>query len=129
MKMMNFDENGVATPESQSFIQERVNNIINNRWISPAQKAAKLRDLYNQYGLAYGTYERKGTFKVVEPNREVKSQVAQDSELIWVLVICILGLAVCFLGTIDVWFMEHGMNLDIVKHIERFFQWLFGGFG
>jgi hypothetical protein len=133
--MVTFDQNGVATIESQAVVQQKVNFIINDAAITPAQKEAQLRDLYNMYGLDYGTYNRKGSAaKAQEANRQpdytpTYTDGGMSGDGKWLLFFLLLGCCLFSLGYVDEWLLHHGFNFSTVKAIEKFFQWVFGGAG
>jgi hypothetical protein len=128
--MITFDQNNIATPESQAFFEAKRLAIIQDKSTSDHAKAAQLTDLYNQYGLIYGTFTRRPATSVdVQPIDEYSYEpYAISGEWRWILFFIIFGLALLGLPYVDGWLAQNGIDFSIIKAIEQFFQWVFSGF-
>ena len=123
--MVTFDQNGVATPASQAFVQEKVNQIVNNARIDPYEKESMLRDLYNQYDLKFGTFERKSQFHQ-SYKRDTPTSYKSDSSYSGIAIFAVVFLILfLYFGSDLNNVLKYHFDIDMIKAIERFFQMLF----
>lgn len=127
--MITFDQNGVATPESQAFFEQKRLEIVTKRGVDDASKGSMLRDLYNQYGMVFGTYNRINNVRyakddVIETNTAYSSGSDHSlGETAWGI---LFFAAVFGLGFLDQWLAaNHNIHIGYIKGVENLIGWIF----
>lgn len=124
--MITFDNKGVATKESQVYFDELKMRITLDPNMDSYQKSSRLQDLYNQYGMQYGTYNRiRNDYQTdPQPSRTSSGSYPSGSFIVWAVII---GLILWGMVEADAAFVKQGIHFSFVKTIEIFFQWVFSG--
>ena len=123
--MITFDQNGVATRESQAFFEQKKLSIITDSRMTDSGKASALGDLYNLYGMEFGTYKRRVLVHQAKDDEPLKYYNSTDSSLsglAWTLLFFMVVFGIAFL---DQWFSTKGIHIGYIQGVERLFVWLF----
>lgn len=127
--MITFDQNGVATRESQAYFEQKKLAIITNSQMTDSGKASALGDLYNQYGMQYGTFNRmKGASYAKDDEVQTNTVYSSGSDhslsaTAW----GVLFFVVVFgLGFLDQWLASsYNIHIGYIKGVESLMSWIF----
>ena len=119
---MHFDNNGIATPESQAFLDQRRFEITMNPKYDDITKGSMLRDMYNQYGVVFGTYQRINNTRNDSEDSHQQYSSSGNSGLSSATYVVVFFFCVFGLGFVDQWLQTKGIHIGYIKFVQHLFR-------